>query len=267
MNNIPTIYNDKPTLASYSNNLESQLKVCELLIASGLLPPHLKTKAAVYMIVLTGQEYGFTPLRSINLFDMIKGRVAPRAAALQAIAQANGGKFKTIASSNESVTVQASRGDWSENYTFSMSDAKQAGLNGDNWQKYPKDMMYARCTARLCRHGWADIIGGLHAAEELEDAEQSQGVAVVTDTPTIQKQYNYTYNIESILADEKGKAVIEFLVSNGADGDLDKPGIWYSEKQLKRLDKYEVKAVPEVVEATDWKEKLLAEPTNIGVGV
>ena len=239
--NKELIVQEKATLTEYSNNLPAQLSVCELLLKSGMLPSHLKTPAAVFMIIRTGEEYGFSPLRSVNMFDFINGRVSPRSAALQSIAQANGGKFTVINSSNDSLTVRAERSNgWKEECTFSMADAKSAGLGGNNWQKYPKDMMYARCVARLCRHGWADIIGGLNSVEEQEDAIQSASVEVV-QTEEQEDAHVFTYNLQLIEDEKRRSQAVMWAMSKGAV-QIDN-GMWQSSERIKKLDNYQLGAI------------------------
>lgn len=267
------IVKELPTLQTYAENLQSQLTVCELLLQSRMMPAHLNSKAAIYMIVITGQEYGFSPMRSIHLFDLIKGRVSPRACALQAIAQANHGRFFVVESTDEKITIRAERVDisWKETLTFSMQDAKRAGLTGDNWTKYPRDMMYARCISRLARHGWADIIGGLNSYEEMEDAIQSEKAVAVEVNNNIDSElermkkaaadYNnnnkasadklgitFLYDISKIEDELKKAETTTYLAAKGAF--LQPDGLWLSQDRLKRMDKYQVINMPSIRESS-----------------
>lgn len=56
--------------------------------------------------------------------------------------------------------------------TFSMQEAKQAGLTGkkgDMWIKYPQRMMYARALAILARELFSDVIEGMYVEGELSN--------------------------------------------------------------------------------------------------
>src|SRR4029077_11505190 len=67
--------------------------------------------------------------------------------------------------------------------TWTMDDAKQAGLAGKhNWKSYPRQMLSARASADLVRLLFADVTGGLAAAEEVDAGERppsEPGTAVI----------------------------------------------------------------------------------------
>lgn len=62
--------------------------------------------------------------------------------------------------------------------TFTLADAKQAGLIGkDNWKNYPKDMCYQRAKNKAYRTLFADFLQG---AKSIEDSEFEPEVKDVT---------------------------------------------------------------------------------------
>ncbi|HZW73354.1 MAG TPA: hypothetical protein VFF43_07390, partial [Caldimonas sp.] len=53
---------------------------------------------------------------------------------------------------------------------WTIDDAKRAGIaGGENWRRYPAEMLRARASAALARVMFADVIGGLISSEEIED--------------------------------------------------------------------------------------------------
>lgn len=59
--------------------------------------------------------------------------------------------------------------------TFSMAEAKAAGLTGkDNWKKFPDRMLFNRARAYAIRDLFSDCLGGLSIYEELEDVVEVQ---------------------------------------------------------------------------------------------
>jgi hypothetical protein len=55
-----------------------------------------------------------------------------------------------------------------ERFSFSIDDAKRAGLtSGNTWQKYPQAMLRARCISAVARMAFPDSIGGMYLPEEL----------------------------------------------------------------------------------------------------
>lgn len=164
------------SLQAYSDGLDAKLRLCQLLIKGGMTPDSVKSPEACLSIILMGQELGFSPLQALQSFAHIKGKVAPYAAALQAVAVNKGGRFTVIESTDTSITIKAERASnkWSDTVTFTMADATKAGLTGNpSWTKYPKQMMYARATTILARRGWPDAIGGLKTNDEIEEIEYS----------------------------------------------------------------------------------------------
>lgn len=194
----PTIKVNTNSLQAYSDGLDSKLRLCQLLIKGGMTPDHFRTPEAVLSVILIGQELGFSPLQALQNFAVIKGKVAPYAAALQAVAVSNNGRFSVLESTDSSITVKAERlsNKWSDTVTFTMADANKAGLTANpSWNKYPKQMMYARATTILARRGWPDAIGGLKTAEEVEEIE----VSVVEASA----------HIQAVPADKMAKALTE----------------------------------------------------------
>lgn len=169
---------EEMSLAAYASGMQEKLEFCKVLYQSGTLPTSIKSHQAVFALMLMGQEYGFSPIKSVELFDFINGRAAMRAAAMMAKCIQHGGSFKLIKDEDSGCTLSATRTNrngqvtWEETQTYTINDAQRAGLIGkDNWKKHPRDMCYARAASRLCRHGWADVLGGLQSLEELRDAD------------------------------------------------------------------------------------------------
>lgn len=166
------------SLTAYAQDLKAKFDVAKVLFESGMIPASFKTPQAVYAVVLMGGEYGFSPMKSLELFDYIQGRCAMRVSGLMALCIKNRGRFQTIKEDDTGTTIKGQRFDsegksiWEETITFTIMDAKKAGLiDKDNWKKYPREMCYARAASRLCKRGWADVLGGLAVTEELRDNE------------------------------------------------------------------------------------------------
>jgi hypothetical protein len=71
--------------------------------------------------------------------------------------------------SNELAVVEVQRHGWpdAETYTWSLEDAKRAGLAGrPNWSKYPREMLINRCIAEAARFVFPEVMAGVYAPEE-----------------------------------------------------------------------------------------------------
>lgn len=172
------------SLDAVAVNFDAKIKVCDMIAKSGLAPASFKTPQAIFAAILRGGELGFSPMQSLETFDVVQGRVTMRASGLQALCVNHGGKFEVIEESDTRCTIKASRASngWAQEYTFTIEDASKMQLTSkDNWKKMPKFMLYARCVSVLCRRGWPDKVAGLYSSEEMRDSvEVTQEPEVVS---------------------------------------------------------------------------------------
>ena len=241
------------SLAGYAANLESKLKICDLLLKSRMLPGSLTSAQAVLAIVLKGQEYGFAPMTSCELFDFIQGRCAMRVAGMTALCKQEGGTFDVVEETADKCTIIAKRPSkkWEQKYTFKMSQAAAMGLsNKDNWKKMPEFMLYARCISVLCRRGWADILAGLYSSEEMSDgadvidvspqqsAPKGAGKTVeVLQAEEVKPTTARRYDISQMPEDKRENAITYLTQSQAVRID---ENLFESQTQLVKLSKYEV---------------------------
>jgi len=125
--------------------------------------------------IMQGFELGEGPMWSIRHIYVVFGRTGMSAEAMRArfFARCPHGKLVTLESTAERCEVWASRpGQEPTTEVFEIKEARAAGLvkKDSNWDKWPKDMCYARCTARLARRYWPHVLGGCgYTPEELEE--------------------------------------------------------------------------------------------------
>lgn len=148
---------------------------------SDLLPDGLKGKPQnVLMALMQGLDLGLRPMQALNLIDVIKGKPAMSAQGMRAQILAAGHRFRIVEHTDTKCTVAAHRSDWADDewpeVSFTIEQAKQAGLaGGDNWKKYPADMLLARATTRMAKAYFSDVTNGLNSVEELLDITPSSG--------------------------------------------------------------------------------------------
>ncbi len=130
-------------------------------------------------LMLAGKDLGFSYMQSLRLFHVINSKPTLSADALVAIVKAHPSceKFHRVSESNAEATwVAKRRGEPEQMSTFTMEDARAAGLlekkAGNNWQTYPKRMLNARAKAFLARDVWPDLVAGLYSSEEMERPTQ-----------------------------------------------------------------------------------------------
>jgi hypothetical protein len=138
--------------------------------------------AAIAAAILYGAELGLNPMRSLAMIAVIKGRPAMIAEAQRAKILAEGHEIWFEESTTTRATAAGRRksSDRIGRITWTLDDAKRAGLAGNPaYRSYPAEMLRARASAALARAMFADVIGGLAAAEELEGGTDN-GPAIET---------------------------------------------------------------------------------------
>ncbi len=199
------IKTENNTLAAYAADLQQKLMFCETLLKSGVLPEKIKTAQEVFALIIKGQEFGIAPMQSCESFAVIYGKAQPYGATLLGLCIKHGGRFSIVEETQESTIVEATRPDreWTERSQFTNADAEKAGiLTKDVWRKYPKDMRYWKCVARLARRGWGDVVGGMNCVEEMEGTESDirTGLIPNSEPPTI-----YRYDLSALAETDPDK--------------------------------------------------------------
>lgn len=178
------------SVEAYSRGYEEKLKFCTVLTQSGMIPAHIKTPQAAFAIMLRGQELGFHPMQSLEMFHSIQGVPTLKTqAALALCISRGGGAFHTLEESHEKVTVKGVRPgtNFEESVTWTIADAEKAGITGNpTWKKYPRSMLYWRAAGTLAKRGWADVIGGLFLYEEMHDEQYLAKVDGVEILPKVE---------------------------------------------------------------------------------
>lgn len=171
--NAPAVIpqNEVATLEQYANGLKTKLDMAATLLKSGLIPKSFTSPEGVLTAILYGQELGLSPMQSLMGINVIQGRPSVDAATIKAKVLMAGGRIETVTWTDKVCTLVGVRGDWKEEVTYSIEDAKVAGYSSkENWQKQPKAMLYARCVSIIGRNMFADVIKGFYSTEELRDA-------------------------------------------------------------------------------------------------
>jgi hypothetical protein len=153
---------------------EQALKFSEMLADSDMVPKDFKGKPGNCLIAIQwGHEVGLQPLQALQNIAVINGRPAMWGDSLMALVRASTAcEYVTESDDGHTATIRGKRkGQPEEIRTFSMDDAKQAGLLGKQgpWTQYPKRMRQMRARAFLLRDLFADVLRGMAMAEELQD--------------------------------------------------------------------------------------------------
>jgi hypothetical protein len=175
-------------------------KLAEAFLESGFAPTALAgvTKegeapkpvklGAIIAAIQWGAELGLAPMESMRSIYVAHGRVGIAAAAALAlcIRKVPGFRFKIVRRDESAAEITVVRaGQEPAAFRFSWEDAVRAGLttgrNAHSYQKWPRNMLWARCVAEMVRTYCADALGSAYVQEELDDLETT--VTVTTPAP------------------------------------------------------------------------------------
>lgn len=185
------------SLALQDTKLENFANVAELMqwagtiIESGLLPDSITTPEQVLTIVQHGKELGLTPHIALNNIHVIAGRPVVSSSMLGAMLKKR--RIEWLIS-EDFATIEGPTGDadkrtmykffWKSPITERVMDTtfsitwKQMEIAGyttkQNWQKYPKEMMRARCLAYAVRALFPEVLMGSYTDLEMADVDNTQ---------------------------------------------------------------------------------------------
>jgi hypothetical protein len=181
-------------------NLDKKKELAHIFMKSGLIPNQLNTPEKVLVCMFKAQELGLPPLEGLSGMAVINGKTTLQGNLILAlINRSNKAKKIVVEEHDNYCTVIMSRRDYDFEYTFtfSMDDAKKAGLTDKQiWRQYPKTMLKWRAVSGCARVVFSDVIGGLYTPEEIisisegvEARVDEEGNIELLENPEFQKNF------------------------------------------------------------------------------
>lgn len=166
------------------------MTVAKVFKESGMFPD-IQSVAAACTKIIIGRGLGLSDFDAMTGLHIIKGK-AVLASNLMAASVKRAGKYDYRATLTDTACEITffERNDakaWEEIGTsrFTMEDARRAQLNGDNWRKYPRNMLFARCISNGYKAFCPDALGAapvyVEAHGEMEITED--GLPTVASAP------------------------------------------------------------------------------------
>jgi hypothetical protein len=141
--------------------------------------PDIQSEAAAAAKLIIGRGLGLSDYDAMSGLHIIKGK-AVLAANLMAAAIKRAGKYdyRVVVSDDTVCTIYFyGGGEKIGSSSFSVEDAKRAGLSGDNWRKYTRAMLFARCISAGYKTHCPDALGAapvyVEAHGEMEITEDA----------------------------------------------------------------------------------------------
>ncbi len=163
------------------------MQMGDALFKSGLLPQEIKSGSAAMAIILTGRELGIGPMLSLRSIFVVKGKPTLSAQLMGALIFSKGHSYAIKRSDNEQCMIEFKRASGAAyTHTFTLEDAKRAGLTGQTWSAYPKAMLFSRCMSAGARAFMPDVIANMYTPEEMASVTAAEVVDAVpmVDTET-----------------------------------------------------------------------------------
>lgn len=163
--------------------IPAKLAYAHELAESGLLPRHYQQRPANILWAMEyGEMLGLAPMAAITGVHVIEGKPTASAGLISALVRRAGHKLR-ISGDVKSATCQIVRADdpdYTFEVTFTIEDAKAAGLTGkDVWRKYAASMLKARAITQCARDACEEALFGLHYTPEEMGAEVDEDGAFV----------------------------------------------------------------------------------------
>jgi len=130
----------------------------------------------IFAILQKAKSIGLNPLDALNgSMYFVNGKVELSANTMNyLIRKAGHSVVKDEKSTKEVCILKGKRHDNGDTFTcsFSIDDAKKAGIFKNVWQTYPEDMLFARALTRLARQLFPDVCKGCYIEGEIPRKEE-----------------------------------------------------------------------------------------------
>jgi hypothetical protein len=171
-------------LALTNTEQMNPIAVGEIFAASGMFPD-ARDAAQCATKLIVGGGLGLNQYDSMAGLHIISGKIV-LAANLMAAAIKRSGKYDYRSeSTNERCSIEFLQdGKTIGVTTWTVEDARAAGLGGNNWRKYPKAMLFARCISAGYREHCPDALGNAPVYVEAHGEMEIEGVPAPAPPPS-----------------------------------------------------------------------------------
>lgn len=168
-------------------------KVSKAFVASGMFGRDMDKISKGITKIMAGQELGLAPFASMRAVHVIEGNATLSANTMAGMVKSSGRYDYEVKKKEIDVCVidffELRNGKRVKIGTesFDTAEAKAAGLlNKQNWQKYPKAMMFARCISNGVRTYCPDVFSGMlvYTPDELNARVGADGDYIDLDPDT-----------------------------------------------------------------------------------
>jgi hypothetical protein len=203
----------KPDASMTPASLRVMMEAAQRYVASGLLPGEINTPQKALLVMTMGRELGVPATYALRNIHVIKGKAVSSAELMLALVRRvyGPGSIRVAKTTNDACTVQYREQGWDgiSEFTFTIEDAKQAGLLGNpTWKNYPSAMLRARAISATVRFAFPECIAGLYSPDEMgAEVEVVDGEVVVRGDDRAPLSIVEKIDAETTLEDERARAI------------------------------------------------------------
>ena len=180
----------------------------EVFAKSGMFPD-VKSQNQAIVKILAGRELGLPPLISMTKIYMVLGKVTIGAELMAGLVKKSKEyDYKILHIDNLKCEIEFKKGnDILGTSVFTIDDAKKAGVfkQGGAWDKFPKNLLFARAMSNGCRFFCPHLISGACTPEELGMPVNETGEAETKPTKTVIEVNNNEVTETKTVLNEKGE--------------------------------------------------------------
>ncbi len=165
-------------------SLDEAMRFADILATSSIVPKDFANNPGNILVAIQwGMELGLQPMQAMQSIAVINGRPALWGDAVIGLVRGSPlCEYIHEEDDGETATCRVKRrGEAEQVRTFSMADAKAAGLSGKAgpWTSYPKRMRQMRARSFALRDVFPDVLRGMPVAEEVQDYQQTRDMGAV----------------------------------------------------------------------------------------
>lgn len=198
---------------------ELMSSLCKMAVDSKYFKDTIGGFAGAFCIALYAKEMGLPLMQCLfGGVRSVKGRVEISPQMMNAMIRNRGHILKTIEHTESKCTIHGKRIDTGEDMpvSFTIDDAKKAGIYQEAWLKYPKNMVYKSALSNLARWLFPDVIGMAYVEGEIEGSDINKktgeiSLAEAEISLPVQEKDTENQRIEKDIVIYIEKMLIEFV--------------------------------------------------------
>lgn len=184
-------------------DFESAYRLATVVSKSGMAPKSLDTVEKCTVAIMHGLELGLTPMAALQSIAVVNGMPTIFGDGMVALVRASGlmeDLLETVESDAQGPTIaickvkRLGQPSW-VTHSFTRAEAMKAGLwkKAGPWSQYPQRMMQMRARSWALRDAFADVLRGLHSAEEAGDMVDVTTRGTATTAPPEPRRSDYVH--------------------------------------------------------------------------